>query len=253
LIPIDPKLREQGHCESHHRWGVGNQERLASDAREPVALPTVMPFDGVRCRVPLHQLVLRDDRRLCGPWICAIPLHVPLGEALAHLPQGRFVTATTVPVQKLTRIRSQGLPDPPLPPRVLEGVPPLVQRQDERVAGGFRLLVVLLSHGSEPVEHGLGRYPQEAREAMPGETAQISAHRVDRQHDRLTAWGGPRTRIPTRLAELCGLAGDRAVVDGPITLALGTYLHRYPPCQTEADLSGGRSITGGQHSASLLA
>jgi hypothetical protein len=129
-------------------------------------------------------------------------------------------------------------------------VPHLVQLQDERVASGLRLLVVLLSIGSEPVEHGLGRDPQEAREAMPGEATQRPELRVDVPHEWLTAWGGTRQLIPTRLAELFGLAGDQAVVDAPIPLALGTDMPRDPPSQTEAYLSAGGSITGGKPSAS---
>jgi hypothetical protein len=164
--------------------------------------------------------------------IGAIQLHIPLGKALDHLLQGRLVTPTTFPVQELTGLRIQGLPDPKLPSLVLEVVPHLVQLQDDRFASGLRLLVVLLSKGSEPVEHGLGRDPQEERDAMHGEATQIQEHRVDLHHERLTAWGGTSKLIPTLLAELFGLAGGRAVVDEPITLALGTYMDRYPPSQT---------------------
>jgi hypothetical protein len=164
--------------------------------------------------------------------ICAIQLHIPLGEALDHLLQGRLVTPTTFPVQELPGIRIQGLPDPQLLSRVLEVVPHLIQLQDDRFASRLRLLVVLLSKGSEPVEHGLGRDPQEERDAMHGDATQIHEHRLDFHYEWFTAWGGTRKLIPTLLAELFGLAGDRAVVDEPITLALGTYMHRYPPSQT---------------------
>jgi hypothetical protein len=152
-----------------------------------------------------------------------------MGEALDQLLQGRLVTPTTFPVQELAGIRIQGLPDPQLPSLVLEVVPHLVQLQDDRIASGLRLLLVLLSKGSEPVEHGLGRDPQEERDAMHGEATQIQEHRVDFHHEWLPAWGGTRKLIPTLLAELFGLAGDRAIVDELITLALRTYLHRYPP------------------------
>jgi hypothetical protein len=47
--------------------------------------------------------------------------------------------------------------------------------------------------------------------------------------------------LPT---ELLGLAGSGAVVDEPITLALGTDLHRYTPSQRWAYLSRAGSITG---------
>jgi hypothetical protein len=107
LVPIDPKLGKQGHREIHHLGGFGDNDRLAFEAPEPVALPTVIPFDIVRGRFTLHQLVLRDDRRICSPLICAIQLHIPLGEALDHLLQGRLVTLTTFPVQELTGIRIQ--------------------------------------------------------------------------------------------------------------------------------------------------
>jgi hypothetical protein len=132
----------------------------------------------------------------------------------------------------LSGIRIQGLPDPEFPSLVLEIMPHLIQLQDDRSAGRLRLLVVLLRKGSEPVEHGLGRYSQEERNAMHGEATQIQEHCVDLHRERLTAWGGTRKLIPTLLAELLGLAGDRAVVDEPITLAVGTYLHRYSPSQT---------------------
>ena len=153
--------------------GSGDNDRLAFEAPEPVALPTVIPFDVVRGRFTLHQLALRDDRRICGPLIGAKQLHIPLGKALDHLLQGRLVTPTTFPVQELAGIRIQGLPDPQLPSLVLEVVPHLVQLQDDRFASGLRLLVVLLRKGSEPVEHGLGRYPQEERDTMHGEATQI--------------------------------------------------------------------------------
>jgi len=139
-VPIDPNLGQQGPREIHHRCGFGDHDRLACDAPAPVALPTVMPCDIMSGRFPLPQLVLRDDRRLCGPLIGAIPLHLPLGEALDHRLQGRLVTLTTCPVQELTGLRISGLPDPQLPSRVLEVVPHLVQLQDERIARGLRLL-----------------------------------------------------------------------------------------------------------------
>jgi hypothetical protein len=77
----------------------------------------------------------------------SLQLYIPLGKALDHLLQGRLVTPTTFPVQELTGIRIQGLPDPKLPSLVLEVVPHLVQLQDDRFAIGLRLLVVLLSIG----------------------------------------------------------------------------------------------------------
>jgi hypothetical protein len=52
---------------------------------------------------------------------------------------------------------------------------------------GLRLLVVLLSKDSEPVEHGLGRCPQEERDAMHGNAIQIQEHRVDLHDERLAA------------------------------------------------------------------
>src|SRR5882724_4166770 len=39
--------------------GSGDNDRLAFEAPEPVALPTVIPFDVMRGRFTLHQLVLR--------------------------------------------------------------------------------------------------------------------------------------------------------------------------------------------------
>jgi hypothetical protein len=63
-----------------------------------MTLPAVIALDGMRRGFTLHQLVLRDDRRIGGPLIRAIQLHVPLGEALDQLLQGRFVTPTTFPV-----------------------------------------------------------------------------------------------------------------------------------------------------------
>src|SRR5262245_32395953 len=147
---------------------------------------------------------------------------MPLGEALDQLLQGRLVTPTTFPVQEFASIRIQGLPDPKLPSLVLELVPHLVQLQGDRFASGLRLLVVLLRKGSEPVEHGLDRYPQEERDAMHGNTTQIQEHRMDFHHEWLPAWDGTRKPIATLPTELFGLASDRAVVDESITLALGT-------------------------------
>src|SRR5262245_43320996 len=112
---------------------------------------------------------------------------MPMGEALDQLLQGRLVTPTTFPVQELARSRTQGLADPQLPSLVLEVVPHLVQLQDDRIASGLRLLAVLLRKGSEPVEHGLGRYPQEERDAMHGNATQIPEHCMDFPHEGLTA------------------------------------------------------------------
>jgi hypothetical protein len=49
---------------------------------------------------------------------------------------------------------------------------------------------------------------------------------VNLHRERLSTWGDAGTLIATLPTELLGLASSGAVVDEPITLALGTYLHR---------------------------
>ena len=60
-MPIDPKLCEQRHSEINHLFGFRNDDRLALKASEPMALPTMIAFNGMRRRFALDELVLRDD------------------------------------------------------------------------------------------------------------------------------------------------------------------------------------------------
>jgi hypothetical protein len=70
---------------------------------------------------------------------------------------------------------------------------------------------------------------------------------VDLHRERLPAWSRADKLKAAWLAELFGFPGDRAVVDEPITLALGTCMHRRPPPQTLASLSGGGVSQGVRH------
>ena len=116
----------------------------------------MIAFDGIRRHFTLHQLVLRNDRGIGRPLVRAIHVPIPFGQAIHHLLQGRFVTAPTFPVQQLACVLIQCLPDPEFAPLCLEIVPHLIQFQDEGSPCGFRLLVVLLGKGPDPVEYRLG-------------------------------------------------------------------------------------------------
>jgi hypothetical protein len=70
-----------------------------------------------------------------------------------------------------------------------------------------------------------------------GETTQVEQDSVDLRRERLPAWSRAGKLKAALLAELFGFPGDRAIVDKPITLALGTCMHRHPPSQTWASLS----------------
>jgi hypothetical protein len=71
-----------------------------------------------------------------------------------------------------------------------------------------------------------------------GDATQVEQDSIDLRRERLTAWGRAGELKAAPLAELFGFPGDRAIVDKPITLALGTCMHRHPPSQTWVSLSG---------------
>jgi hypothetical protein len=171
--------------------------------------------------------------------IRAIELHIPWRQAINQLLQRHLVTPPACPVQELPGITIQRVPDPPRLACLLEVVPQLLQLQDDGFSCGLWRLLVRLGKGSDPGEHGLDRDLQEERDAVHGEATQLPQDRVDLQRERLPAWRRAGQRQAAWRAELCGFPGDRAVVDEPITLALGTSRHRRPPPQTWASRSGG--------------
>src|SRR6266403_12276 len=116
------------------------------------------------------------------------------------------------------------------------------QFEDDASPRGLWLLLVLLGKGSDPVEHRLGGDAQEERDAVHRDATQIEQYRIDLRREGLAAWGGTCTLIPTLLTLLLRPDGGGAVVDKPITLALGTYLHRYTPSQRWAYLSRAGSM-----------
>ena len=79
---------------------------------------------------------------------------------------------------------------------------------------------------------------------MHGDATQIQEHCVNLHRERFPTWGGAGKLIATRLTALLRCAGDRAVVDAVMTLALGTYPQRHPPSRTWAYRSEGERITG---------
>jgi hypothetical protein len=180
----------------------------------------------MRHRFALHPCVLRAACCVRGPVVWARPRHSPWQQALDPLLQGGFVRSTTLPVQLRPGVTLQGVPAPGCAPFWLELGPPLSPLHEDRSAGRLRFLRVLQSNGAEPVEHGLGRDSQEEREAMPGEATQIQAHGVNLPRAWLLTWGGAGKLIAPWPTALLGLAGSGAVVDEPITLALGTSLPR---------------------------
>src|SRR5215510_15232763 len=118
-------------------------------------------------------------------------------------------------------------------------MPHLIQFEDNASPRGLWRLLVLLGQGSDPVEHRLGGDAQEERDAVHRNATQVQQYRIDLRREGLAAWGGTGKLIPTLLALLLRLAGGGAVVDKPITLALGTDMHRYTPSQRWAYLSRG--------------
>src|SRR5215813_11268440 len=81
---------------------------------------------------------------------------------------------------------------------------------------------------------------------MHGNATQIQKHCVDFHREWLTTWNGASKLIATPPTKLLGLAGSGAVIDEPITLALGTYLHRYTPSRRWAYLYRGGKYNRGQ-------
>ena len=108
-----------------------------------MALPAVIALNGMRGRFTLHQHVLRNNRRIRCPVICAIPLHIPLRQPIDHLLQRGLVTPATLPIQQLPGVLVQGFPDPELLPLFLEVILHLIQLEDERFPCGLWLLLVL--------------------------------------------------------------------------------------------------------------
>jgi hypothetical protein len=123
-------------------------------------------------------------------------------------------------------------------------MPHFIQFEDDASPRRLWLLLVLLGKGSDPVEHRLGGDAQEERDAVHRDATQVEQYRINLRREGLAAWGGTGKLIPTLLAWLLRLAGGGAVVDKPITLALGTDLHRDTPSQRWAYLSRAGSITG---------
>jgi hypothetical protein len=101
-------------------------------------------------------------------------------------------------------------------------MPHLIQFEDNASPRGLWLLLVLLGKGSDPVEHRLGGDAQEERDAVHRDATQVvKQYRIDLRREGLAARGGTGKLIPTLLTLLLRLAGGGAVVDKPITLALG--------------------------------
>jgi hypothetical protein len=219
--------------------GLRDNHGLALEAPEPMPLAAMMALAGRGRRVALHQCVLGDDGRIGDPLIRAIELHIPWRQAINQRLQRRLVMPPTFPVQELPALTIQRVPDPPRLACLLEVVPQLLQLQDDGCSCGLWLLLVRLDTGSDPGAHGLDRDLEAACEAVHGDATQLPQDRVDLQRERLPAWRRAGQRHAAWLAELCGFPGDRAVVDEPITLALGTDRHRRPPPQTLASRSGG--------------
>ena len=112
MVSIDPELGEECHGEIDHLLRRGDKDGLALEAAKPVALPTVMPFDGMRRGFTLHQLVLWDDRRIGGPLVCAVHGDVPLRKAIDPLFECLLIPSSTFPVQELPGVPIESLPDP---------------------------------------------------------------------------------------------------------------------------------------------
>jgi hypothetical protein len=55
------RFSKQGHGEIDHLLGLGDHDGLALEAPEPMARPAMVALNGLRRRLALHQLVLRDD------------------------------------------------------------------------------------------------------------------------------------------------------------------------------------------------
>lgn len=144
-------------------------------------LPTVIPCDIVGRRFTLHQLVLRDDRGIRRPFVCAVHFHVPFGQVVDHFIPDPLVPQPACPVEQMPRVAVQRLPDPEFAPLFLEIMPHLIEFQDDRSPRGLWLLVVVFGTVPDPSEHSLRRDPEEERDAVHGHPAQVPQHSVDLQ------------------------------------------------------------------------
>src|SRR6266850_1667182 len=169
-------------------------------------------------------------RPICPCSTCSRP--IAPGDRLAS--SRSLCHGARTPSPAAARYPIQGFPNPEFLGFLLDIMPHLIQFQDDGFSRGLRLLVVRFRKRFDLVEYRLSRDPQEEPNAVHRHATQVPQDGVDLHRERLTAWGGAGKLVLTLRTELLGLAGGRAVVDKPITPALGTCMHCHPPLQTWA-------------------
>jgi hypothetical protein len=60
-LPLIQNLEKQGHGEIDHLFGLGDDDRLALEAPEPMTLAAMMALNGIGRRFALQQFVLGYD------------------------------------------------------------------------------------------------------------------------------------------------------------------------------------------------
>jgi hypothetical protein len=100
----------------HHLFGFRDNNRLALEAPEPMALAVMIALDVMDRRFALQQFVLQYDGCKRAPLVHLVYFHIPLCQASAHLFQSRLVTTPAFPVEQLTGLLIKGFPDPELVP-----------------------------------------------------------------------------------------------------------------------------------------
>lgn len=148
---MDPELRKERHGEVYYFLRLGNNDRRLLQAPKLGTLAAVMAFDIMRRCFALYQLVLWHDRRIRGPFVWAIQLHMLLRRVIDHLLQRGFVPPPTCPIEEVAGITIQDLPDPQLPSLLLERVPHLISLEDDASPRGLWLLIVLLRESADPL------------------------------------------------------------------------------------------------------
>jgi len=189
-------------------------------------LATMMTLDGRGGGVALYACVLGEDRGLPRPFVGAVPVHGPLGEAIHHWPHSGLVTAPPFPGESLSRRPSAGVPEPQVAPLGRARVPQLIAFQGACAPRRRWRRLRLLGEGPDPVEYGLGRHPQEERKTVHRDATQLPQHSVELRGAGLAAWGGTRTRVATAFPRLLGLTGSGAMVDDLLTVTFGACRHR---------------------------
>src|SRR3954462_12534257 len=97
---ISSEAGEQGDADVHHALGLRDHDRAAPEARQPMPLAGVVPFDAVRLILARVQLSNWQEHAIDGVIVRTVkpraPARQPLDQALAS----GFVTTAAFPVHQ---------------------------------------------------------------------------------------------------------------------------------------------------------